>query len=109
MTQNGTIATLTVLYPSKENASFDWDYYTSSHIPLVESLLSSHGLDSVSVDRGVPAADGSPAPFTAIARLVFPGPDSIASGIAEAGPQLMADIRNFTPITPVLQVSVGPA
>ena len=27
MTQNGTIATLTVLYPSEENASFDWDCY----------------------------------------------------------------------------------
>lgn len=38
---------MTVVYPAKEGAKFDMDYYLKSHMPLVEKTWKSYGLKSV--------------------------------------------------------------
>jgi uncharacterized protein (TIGR02118 family) len=88
---------LSVLYPAGEGATFDHDYYRDSHVPL---CLSTWGLASAEIDRGL---DG---PYVAAVHLRFASPEAIAEAMANEGTAaIMADIANYTNITPVLQTS----
>lgn len=96
---------VSVLYPKKEGARFDWTYYLGTHMPLVQTRLGS-ALKSVSVEQGIAGgAPGSPATFVALAHLGF---ESIAAFETAFGPhaaEFMADIPNYTPIEPIIQIS----
>ena len=95
-----------VLYPAKPGAKFDFDYYTATHIPLVIEAFGPTGLKSVDVHQGLSAGDGSAAPFVAIAHLNFDTPEAMRASLTSArGPAVMADIANFTDITPLSLVS----
>ena len=51
---------LSILYPKKENAKFDWDYYLNVHMPLSIKL---HGgaLKGVTIAKGLDAGkEGAP-------------------------------------------------
>jgi uncharacterized protein (TIGR02118 family) len=88
---------LSVLYPAGEGATFDHDYYRESHVPL---CLRTWGLASAEIDRGI---DG---PYVAAVHLRFASPEAIAEAMANEGTAaIMADIANYTNITPVLQTS----
>ena len=95
-----------VLYPTAEGKKFDFDYYTATHIPLVQEVFGPAGLKSVDVHQGLSAGDGGAAPFAAIAHLNFDSPEAMQTAFtaARAG-EVMADIANFTDITPVSLVS----
>lgn len=96
---------VSVLYPKKDGARFDWAYYTGTHVPLVGRKLGS-ALKSVAIEQGIGAgAPGSPAPFVAIANLTF---DSVSAFEAAFGPhaaEIMADIPKYTSIEPIIQIS----
>jgi uncharacterized protein (TIGR02118 family) len=90
---------LTVLYPKTEGATFDHDYYRDKHVPLA---CTTWGLDpaSAEIDKGV---DG---PYEAAVHFRFD--DQAAMGAAMGSPDtgaVMADVANYTTITPVLQIS----
>ena len=88
---------LSVLYPAGEGATFDHDYYRDSHVPL---CLRTWGLPSAEIDRGL---DG---PYVAAVHMRFASPEAIAEAMANEGTAaIMADIANYTNITPVLQTS----
>jgi hypothetical protein len=36
-------ASITVLYPNVDDATFDMNYYTSSHMPMVQSEFKDYG------------------------------------------------------------------
>ncbi|MGE5566513.1 MAG: EthD family reductase [Parcubacteria group bacterium] len=95
-----------VLYPANPGARFDFDYYTATHIPLVQEVFGPGGLRSVDVHQGLSAGDGGAAPFVCIAHLNFDSPEAMQAAFtaARAG-EVMADIANFTDITPVSLVS----
>ena len=93
-----------VLYPATAGAKFDEAYYHATHIPLVKDAFGD-ALTDVQVLKGVSAADGGPAPFILIVNLTFASPEAAAA--AMGGPrsgEVMADVANFTDITPVIQV-----
>ena len=96
---------VSVLYPHKEGARFDWAYYTGTHIPMVGRKLGS-AVKAVSVDQGMAGgAPGSPPAFVAIANLTF---DSVPAFQAAFGPhadEIMADIPKYTSIEPTIQIS----
>lgn len=97
---------VSVMYPHQDGARFDWDYYLSVHLPLVRDAFGATGMASANALKGLPAADGSPPPFTAIAMLRFP--DMAAVAATMGGPraaEVMADLKNFTDMTPMRQVS----
>lgn len=51
-----------VLYPYKENARFNHDYYRDTHLPLVRSLMGD-GLKKFTIDKGVSGGlPGTPPP-----------------------------------------------
>lgn len=97
---------VTVIYPRSEGATFDYDYYAATHLPLVTARWRDAGLQGVEALRGVAGADGGDAPFLAMAMIRF---DSLASfQSAVGGPhaaEIMGDIANFTNVRPVVQVN----
>jgi len=88
---------LSVFYPSTEGATFDHDYYRDKHVPLA---VKTWGLDNAEIDKGI---DG---PYVAAVHFRFESPEAIAAAMGnEHTADVLADVANYTTITPVLQTS----
>ena len=88
---------LSVLYPSTEGATFDHDYYRGSHVP---SAVKAWSPTRTEVDR---VTDG---PYVAAVHFTFPSREALdaAMGGSETG-AILADVANYTTITPVTVIS----
>jgi uncharacterized protein (TIGR02118 family) len=95
---------LTVTYPTSPDATFDFDYFRSKHLPKVGEAYKPFGLGYAAVVRGEESVGGGEPAYYAISILSFqtePGArDAVAS---KAGKALAKDVRNFTSVTPVMQ------
>jgi uncharacterized protein (TIGR02118 family) len=88
---------VSVFYPSAEGATFDHDYYREKHVPLV---VRTWNPVSAEIDKGV---DG---PNVAAVHLTFESMDALGQAMAAEGTaDVLADVANYTTITPVLQTS----
>ena len=88
---------LSVFYPTTDGATFDHDYYRDSHVPLA---LKAWGLESADIDKGV---DG---PYVAAVHFRFESLEAMGAAMSSEGTgAVMADVANYTTITPVLQTS----
>jgi uncharacterized protein (TIGR02118 family) len=88
---------VSVTYPSGEGSTFDHDYYASTHVPMAVAAWSPV---STEIDKGVNG------PAVAAVHFVF---DSLADFQAAMGSpktaDIMADVANYTNISPSMQVS----
>ncbi len=88
---------LSVFYPTTEGATFDHDYYREQHVPL---CVKTWGLKGAEIDRGV---DG---PYVAAVHFRFESPEAMNAAMGKEDTQaIMADVPNYTTITPILQTS----
>ena len=88
---------LSVYYPASEGAKFDHDYYREKHVPLATTTWN---LDGAEIDRGI---DG---PYVAAVHFRFPSPEALQAAMASEGTgAVLADVANYTDISPVLQTS----
>jgi uncharacterized protein (TIGR02118 family) len=88
---------MSVFYPVTEGATFDHDYYRDKHVPLA---VRSWGLDGAEIDKGVNG------PYVAAVHFRFASLDALQQALAGEGTgAVMADVANYTTITPVLQTS----
>lgn len=88
---------LTVSYPSGDGATFDHDYYATSHVPKCNSAFRPARTE---IEKGI---DG---PNVAGVVFYFESMDALQGALA--GPQIgdiMADVANYTNIAPVMQIS----
>jgi uncharacterized protein (TIGR02118 family) len=78
---------MTILYPKTDDAKFDMDYYTSTHMPMVAEAVgaTSWGAMAVSSDKHV-----------AMGWVLFESMDSFNAGMAAKGAEIMADVANYT-------------
>jgi len=87
---------LSVFYPKTEGATFDHDYYRDSHVPLASRTW---GADA-QIDKGL---DG---PYEAAVHFTFDSLDALGAAMGNEGTgAILADVANYTSITPVLQTS----
>ena len=89
---------LTVLYPTGDGTTFDMDYYRTKHRELCFQSL--EGLERMDIEQGV---DG---PYVATGHLYFPSLEALQASIT--GPRAadtVADVANYTNVTPVIQIS----
>ena len=100
-----TVHRLTVLYPSKEGETFDYDYYFGKHHKLVVSRLKPEGMVACEFDKGVSDVFGGKPEYLAIAHLHFNSADELGKALTKHGPEIMADIPNYTKIAPIMQVN----
>lgn len=95
--EGAAVIRYTVLYPKTEGATFDHEYYRTSHIPMIASMM---GVTDVEIDRAV---DG---PYLAAAHIRFDSLEAMRTALARLdGPTVGADIANYTNATPQMQIS----
>ena len=88
---------LSVYYPTTEGATFDHDYYRDKHVPLA---VSAWNLDGAEIDKGI---DG---PYVAAVHFTFDSMEALGAAMgAEGTGAVLADVANYTTITPVMQTS----
>jgi uncharacterized protein (TIGR02118 family) len=87
---------VSVFYPKGDDATFDHDYYRDTHVPMCTAAWNV----TAEIDKGV---DG---PNVAAVHLFFESMDAMQSSMASAETgKILADVANYTNITPVMQVS----
>jgi uncharacterized protein (TIGR02118 family) len=88
---------LSVLYPTTEGAAFDHDYYKNHHVPLA---CRTWGLDGAQIDKGIRG------PYVAAVHFAFDSMDALGAALgAEGTAAVLADVANYTTISPVMQTS----
>ena len=88
---------MSVFYPSGDGSTFDMDYYRSTHVPMA---LKAWGLAEAEIDKGLNG------PYVAGVHFRFESQDAVNAALAAPGtPEVLADVPNFTNITPVIQTS----
>ena len=84
---------------------FDHDYYEGPHRELVVSRLGPLGLHRIEMLRGMPGADGEPAPYVTTGNLYFDSVEQLRKALAVHGPEILADVPNYTNVRPVVEIS----
>lgn len=96
---------VSVMYPHQPNARFDHDYYRDKHMPLVQARMGS-ACRFYTVDKGL--AGGSPGespPYVAMCHIYCDSVDAFNGAFAPHAKEILADIANYTDLSPVIQIS----
>ena len=97
--------TVNVLYPNKDGAKFDMNYYLTSHIPMVKRVLGS-ALKGVVVEQGLGGgAPGSRAEYSTLCHLRFDSVEAFQSSFGPHAADIQKDIANYSSVAPVIQIS----
>ena len=88
---------VSVTYPSSDTSTFDHDYYAATHVPMCVSAWSPAKTE---IDKGVNGPNVAAVHFTFDTMEAF----QAAMGSPRTG-DVMADVPNYTNITPVMQIS----
>lgn len=95
---SGQGAQVIVLYPRKDGAKFDLDYYHSTHMPLVKDTWTQHGLKSFSVIQLSPDNQ-----YSMSAILDFESQEHLGKAMGDPNTKkVMDDIPNFSSEQPVI-------
>ncbi len=94
-----------ILYPDGEGKTFDMDYYQKKHMPMLAGILGKN-LKFYEIDKGISGrvADGK-APFVAIGYFYVSDVAEYNKAIAQNRDAVIRDIKNYTNIQPVVQIS----
>ena len=96
---------VSVMYQHHVGARFDFEYYRTTHTPLVLERLGSE-CKRYSLDKGLAQLQPAAPPlYVAICHLEFESLDAFKAAFAPHTQEIMADAANYTDISPVTQVS----
>ncbi len=95
---------LSILYPKKDDETFDWDYYLNTHMPM-SIRLQGEALKEVTITKGVDVIEGVPVVFVAITNMLFETVNSFIEAFTPHAEILQGDMKNYTNIQPVIQFS----
>ncbi len=97
---------VSVLYNNQPGSRFDHEYYAQRHMPMVREKLRRFGLLRAEIDKGLAGEEpDSPAPFVCIGHLYFQSLTDFQNGMLAHGEDILADVPNYTDLTPQIQVS----
>jgi|TARA_B100001146_G_C16092628_1_gene395742 uncharacterized protein (TIGR02118 family) len=89
---------VSVYYPNTDGGRFDFDYWTSSHIPLVQARL---GCSSTEASKGISDANPNDPPmYVATVDMYFETVEAVHEGFKAHGSEIFADLPNYTDIKP---------
>lgn len=95
---------VTVLYPNESGATFDWEYYQTSHMALLEERWGPHMARKPEVARGQAALPKGDATYMASAVAYFDDREALQAAMRAGGSDIPNDIPQFTNVQPVMQV-----
>ena len=94
-----------ILYPNEEGKTFDMDYYSKKHMPMVAELFG-EPLKSYSIDNGISGrTPKDPIPYIAIGCFYFDQLSDYENSFSSNAEKILGDIPNYTDIQPVVQIS----
>ena len=88
---------VTILYPTGDDATFDLDYYCNKHMPLLSERLGD-ACKGWGVDKVVSG------PYQAIGWALVDSLDAFNAAMGEHGAEIMADVPNYTNVSPQLVI-----
>jgi uncharacterized protein (TIGR02118 family) len=86
---------MTIVYRNAPDARFDFDYYESTHMPLIMRLYG-NSISRFELRRGQPGADGTPSPYIATISIWIADPAAFDRAAAEHQAGIRADVSKFT-------------
>ena len=96
---------VSVMYPNTPGARFDHDYYRDKHLPLLKARMGDACL-YYTVDKAISGrTPDEPAPFIAMCHIFSESVEAFQAGIGPHTEEIVADIANYTDLTPVRQIS----
>src|SRR3954452_14061589 len=97
--------TLNVLYPNRDGAKFDMNYYLTSHVPMLKRVLGS-ALKGCIVEQGFGGrAPETKADFPVLCPLLFDSVESSQQAIGPVAGQIRNDVANYASEAPIIQLS----
>jgi len=96
---------VSILYPGAGGGRFDFDYYTSKHMPRSIELLGAHpGFRSVTVERGVGGTEpGAPPKYVAACFYTLSSVEAFLEAFMPHAEELQSDMSNYTDIPADIQ------
>src|SRR5271170_4847904 len=84
---------ISILYPNKPGARFDFPYYVEMHMPVSIRLLSAHaGFKGVSVEKGISSGQpGESVLYRAMCHFTFTTKEDFLAAFMPNAPQLQGD------------------
>jgi uncharacterized protein (TIGR02118 family) len=96
---------VTVMYPNTPGARFDHAYYRDTHMPLVKSRMGD-ACKYYTVDKGMAGgAPGQPPTYVGMCHIFCDSVETFQGGFGPHAAEILADVANYTDITPVMQIS----
>ena len=96
---------VSVMYPNTPGCKFDHAYYANTHMPMVKRKLGD-ACTSYTVDKGLAGgAPGAPATYIAMCHIFSGSVEAFQAAFGPHAQGIMADIPNYTDLTPVIQIS----
>ena len=100
----GTVK-ISILYPSTDGKTFDMDYYSNKHMPMVAELFGDP-LIRYDIEKGIAGrSPEDPLRYVAIGTFYFESLEAYNQAFAPHAEQILGDIPNYTDIQPVIQIS----
>lgn len=94
-----------ILYPNGEGKTFDMAYYESKHMPMVAGFLGKN-LKFYEIDKGIAGrTPNDKVPYLAIGYFYVKDIDEYNKAIAQNRDAVINDIKNYTNIQPIIQIS----
>ena len=94
-----------VMYPNDPKARFDHEYYRDKHMPMVKRKMGD-SCKSYTIDKGLGGGlPGTPATYVGMCHIFCDSVDAFQAGFGPHAEEIMADIKNYTDLTPVIQIS----
>ncbi|MEM7337830.1 MAG: EthD family reductase [Actinomycetota bacterium] len=84
-----------IMYPKTDDSTFDMDYYTSTHMPMLADALGD-------ACKGWGASKTMGDDWEAIGWCVVDSQDAFNAAMAEHGAAIMGDVPNYTNVQPSL-------
>ncbi|MHA7944328.1 EthD family reductase [Formosa sp. 3Alg 14/1] len=96
---------VSVMYPNTKDVKFDTAYYKNIHLPMV-SKACGDALKGMELDLGlVGRTPNEPAPYIAIAHLLFENLVSFQKAFGPNAETFAADLKNYSNVNGELQIS----
>lgn len=96
---------VSVMYPNTPGARFDHDYYREKHLPLLKARMGDACL-YYTIDKAICGrTPDEPAPYIAMCHIFSESLEAFQAGIAPHAEEIVADIANYTDLTPDRQIS----
>ena len=96
---------VSVMYPNNPGARFDHDYYREKHMPLVKARMGD-ACKYYTIDKGLAGGvPGAPATYVGMCHIFADSVDSFQKAFGPHAKEIMGDIKNYTDVAPVMQIS----